>query len=61
MSDLKGIAEKLSIGELADFFLREDGMVGITKTYGFKFKNEVNLDSGIKYKALDNNDIDVVV
>lgn len=36
-------------------------MVGITKTYGFKFKNEVNLDSGIKYKALDNNDIDVVV
>ncbi|MBN2839060.1 MAG: glycine/betaine ABC transporter substrate-binding protein, partial [Fusobacteriaceae bacterium] len=37
MSDLKGIAEKLSIGELADFFEREDGMVGITKTYGFKF------------------------
>lgn len=61
ISDLKGVAENFSVGELADFFEREDGMLGITKTYGFKFKNEVNLDTGLKYTAVDTGNIDVAV
>lgn len=60
-SDFKGIAEKLSVGEYGDFFDRPDGMPGITDIYGFKFGKEVNLDTGLKYKAADQGDIDVVV
>lgn len=61
ISDLTPIAKKLSIGELGDFFSREDGMPGITKTYGFSFGKEVNMDAGLKYIAVDKGEIDVAV
>ncbi|BDU51374.1 ABC transporter substrate-binding protein [Haliovirga abyssi] len=61
LSDLNGVAEKLKIGALGDFFSREDGMPGITKTYGFSFKKEVVLDTGLKYIAVKNGQIDVAV
>jgi osmoprotectant transport system substrate-binding protein len=61
ISDLPGVAEKLKVGEQADFFSREDGMPGITKTYGFKFKEEINMDTGLKYIAVNQGDIDVAV
>lgn len=60
-SDFKVVGEKLSVGEYGDFFDRPDGMPGITNTYGFSFGKEVNLDTGLKYKALIQGDIDVVV
>jgi osmoprotectant transport system substrate-binding protein len=61
ISDLAGVAENLKVGELADFFSREDGMIGIKKTYGFEFKEEINMDPGLKYIAVDQGDIDVAV
>ena len=61
MSDLSGIAENLKIGENADFFNRPDGMPGIKKTYGFEFEEEVGMDPGLKYIAVDQGDIDVAV
>lgn len=60
-SDLVGVAEKLRVGEQADFFNRPDGMPGITKTYGFSFKEEVSMDPGLKYIAVDEGKIDVAV
>jgi osmoprotectant transport system substrate-binding protein len=60
-SDLVGVAEKLSVGENADFFNRPDGMPGITKMYGFSFKEEVGMDPGLKYIAVDEGKIDVAV
>jgi osmoprotectant transport system substrate-binding protein len=61
ISDLSDIAENLKIGELADFFNRPDGMPGIKKTYGFEFGEEVNMDPGLKYIAVDQGNIDVAV
>ncbi len=61
ISDLAGVAENLKVGELADFFSREDGMLGIKKIYGFEFKEEVGMDPGLKYIAVDQGDIDVAV
>lgn len=60
-SDFKGVAEKLSVGELGDFFEREDGMPGIEKAYGFSFGKEVNMDPGLKFRAIEEGQIDVAV
>lgn len=59
-SDLAKIGNKLRLGAEGDFFDREDGMPGITKTYGLKFKENVTLDIGLKYLALKNNKVDVI-
>lgn len=61
LSDFPGIAEKLKVGENSDFFSREDGMPGITKTYGFSFGKEVEIDPGLKYLAIKKGNIDVAV
>ncbi len=61
VSDFVGVAEELSVGELGDFFAREDGMPGVSKTYGFKFGKEVNIDTGLKYIAINQDEIDVAV
>lgn len=60
-SDLVGIAENLSAGEFGDFFERPDGMPGVTEAYGFSFGREANIDVGLKYRALVQGEIDVVV
>lgn len=60
-SDLVGIAENLKVGETSDFFSRPDGMPGITATYGFSFGEEVNMDPGLKYIAVEEGQIDVAV
>lgn len=60
-SDFKRIAEKLSVGELGDFFEREDGMPGVEEVYGFSFGEEVNMDPGLKFRAIEEGQIDVAV
>ncbi|TDT71571.1 osmoprotectant transport system substrate-binding protein [Hypnocyclicus thermotrophus] len=60
-SDFVGVAEKLKVGALSDFFSRPDGMPGIKKTYGFTFKEEVAIDTGLKYIAVEQGKIDVAV
>jgi glycine betaine/choline ABC-type transport system substrate-binding protein len=61
ISDLAKVAKNLKAGEAADFFSREDGMPGITKTYGFSFGEEVEIDPGLKYLAVEKGNIDVAV
>jgi len=52
----------LIIGGPPEFFAREDGIAGLQKTYGgFKFKEQKQLDPGLRYTALQNGEIDVVV
>lgn len=60
-SDFIGIAENMSVGELGDFFEREDGMPGIREAYGFSFGREVNMDPGLKFRAIEQGQIDVAV
>lgn len=60
ISDLKGVAEKLSIASTLEFLNREDGVPGLSKLYGFKFKKEIGMDGSPRYTALENDEVQVV-
>lgn len=60
ISDLKGVASKLTAGTTFEFLNREDGLLGLMKHYGFKFKDTVGLDGASRYLALTNNETDVI-
>lgn len=59
-SDLKKAAGQLTFGAEYDFFEREDGYDALCKTYGLKFKNTMDMDIGLKYKAVGQKKIDVM-
>ena len=60
-SDLKAISNKLNFGAEYDFFEREDGYDALCKTYGFDFKKTMDMDIGLKYQAINQGKIDVMV
>lgn len=60
-SDLARVSSQLSYGAEADFFEREDGYNALSLAYGFEFKKTTDMDIGLKYKALENNDIDAMI
>ena len=45
--------------ENPDYIEREDGFPGVCKAYGLEFKNVKDIDIGLKYKAMENDDIQV--
>lgn len=59
-SDLAKYANELTFGAEYDFYEREDGFDALCKAYGFKFKKSVDLDIGLKHKAINNKEIDVM-
>ncbi len=62
LSDLAAAAPQLRLGAVPEFVQRADALPGLQKAYGgFRFKSTQLLDSGIKYKALLQGDVDVVV
>ncbi|MDO4765370.1 MAG: glycine betaine ABC transporter substrate-binding protein [Eubacteriales bacterium] len=60
-SDLSKIANGLIFGAEYDFFEREDGYDALRKAYNFNFKQTVDLDIGLKYQAMAQGKIDVMV
>lgn len=61
-SDLSQKAGELILGGPAEFFEREDGVKGLQGAYGgFQFKDNKQLDPSLRYGALQNGEIDVVV
>lgn len=58
--DLAAISDQLTFGAEYDFFEREDGYPGLQNTYGFKFGNTKEMDIGLKYEALDSDEVDVI-
>lgn len=60
-SDLAAVADQLVFGAEYDFFEREDGYDALCDTYGLNFKETMDLDIGLKYQALDQEQIDVMV
>lgn len=61
-SDLSQKAGDLILGGPAEFFEREDGVKGLQTAYGgFQFKDNKQLDPSLRYGALTNGEIDVVV
>jgi len=58
-SDIAKVSGELVIGATMEFLEREDGMLGLKKTYpGMKFKEEKGLDGGLRYTAIKDGKID---
>ncbi|GAC1300860.1 MAG: glycine betaine ABC transporter substrate-binding protein [Vulcanimicrobiaceae bacterium] len=62
LSDLAKAAPQLRLGAIPEFTKRDDALPGLRKTYGgFDFKDIKLFDIGLKYKALESGQVDVVV
>lgn len=62
LSDLSKAAPQLRLGAIPEFTKREDALPGLQKAYGgFAFKDVKLFDIGLKYKALESGQVDVVV
>lgn len=59
-SDLAKISDKLVFGAEYDFYERPDGYEAFCSTYGFNFKETVDLDIGLKYQAMNEGKVDVM-
>lgn len=60
-SDLKAVSSQLVFGAEYDFFEREDGYDALCDTYNFTFKKTMDMDIGLKYQAINQGKIDVMV
>ena len=60
-SDLKSVSNQLIFGAEYDFFEREDGYDALCDAYGFTFKRTMDMDIGLKYQAINQGKIDVMV
>lgn len=59
-SDLAAYSKDLTFGAEYDFYEREDGFKALCDKYGLNFKKKVDLDIGLKYKAINSKQIDVM-
>jgi osmoprotectant transport system permease protein len=60
LSDLAKVAPSLRAGFTADFIGRNDGLPGLTRAYGLKFREVRPLLGAVKYQALASGDVDVI-
>ncbi len=60
ISDLVAVAPKLVFGAEPEYFTRPDGYAGLISTYGLKFASKKELNVGLKYEAVGNNQIQVL-
>lgn len=60
-SDLARVSSQLSFGAEYDFFERADGYQALCDAYGMSFASTMDLDIGLKYQALAEEQIDVMV
>jgi glycine betaine/choline ABC-type transport system substrate-binding protein len=62
LEDLAKVAPQLRLGAIPEFTKRPDGLPGLQKAFGgFDFKEVRLFDIGLKYKALESGQVDVVV
>lgn len=59
-SDLAAVSNKLNLGAEYDFYEREDGYPGLEASYGFNFSKKTELDIGLKYEAMGQDQVDVI-
>ncbi|WP_085992250.1 glycine betaine ABC transporter substrate-binding protein [Oceanobacillus senegalensis] len=52
---------ELTMASDAEFTNREDGLPGVYETYGFTFENVIDMETGLNYNALRDNEVDVSV
>jgi glycine betaine/choline ABC-type transport system substrate-binding protein/ABC-type proline/glycine betaine transport system permease subunit len=59
-SDLAKISDQLILGSTIEFTNREDGYVGLKRSYNMNFKDVSAVDGGLRYTSLNNNKTDVI-
>ncbi len=59
-SDLVDVGDQIRFGAEYDFYEREDGLPGLQKIYGFEFGEEAELDIGLKYQAIKQDEVDMI-
>lgn len=59
-SDLSKYASELTFGAEYDFFERDDGYDALCDAYDLNFKETKDIDIGLKYNAINSNEIDVM-
>jgi osmoprotectant transport system permease protein len=60
LSDLARVASQLRAGLTPDFIGRADGLPGLARAYGIRFREVRALLPAVKYRALDAGEVDVV-
>ena len=60
IGDLAPLAPDLEAGFTAEFAVREDGYPGLKATYGFGFGSTRDMDPGLMYKAIAQDEVDVI-
>ena len=60
LSDLSRVADRLRAGLTPDFIGRADGLPGLSRAYGFHFRDVRALLPAVKYRALDAGEVDIV-
>lgn len=60
ISDLAKVSNKLVLGPTIEFPNRNDGLIGLAKTYNMQFKDVKAIDGGLRYTALQNQESDVI-
>ena len=60
ISDLAKVSDELITGPTIEFSNRQDGLLGLSKTYNMNFKDVKAVDGGLRYTALNNHKSDVI-
>jgi glycine betaine/choline ABC-type transport system substrate-binding protein len=60
ISDLATLADKVTAGFTAEFMARADGYPGLKKAYGFGFKDTMDMEPSLMYKAIAQEEVDVI-
>jgi len=59
-SDLANKSDELTFGAEYDFYERDDGYNELVEEYGLNFKDTKEMDIGLKYKAIESKEVDVI-
>lgn len=59
-SDLAAVSDQFVLGVEQEFLARKDGYDNLVATYGFNFKDVRAMDTGLKYKAIENGEVQVI-
>lgn len=60
ISDLKNVNGLLKLGCSPEFAVRDDGLPGLEKNYGVKFKSNHNFSGTLMYTAITSNQVDAI-
>lgn len=60
VSDLESIAGDILLGAEQEFLNRDDGYPGFIEAYGFRFKDVRAVETGLKYQAIANDNVEII-